>query len=236
MKEFYIYKLVRSDGLSYVGSTCNFKRRMQAHKRSNRFTIGISEIIILEKCGIADVDKLEKFYVDKFDTYKNGLNMTPTGRGKSENAKFSTYGLSHSSSTRKKMKRAWMKRKQTGFINNNGRTLSTETKKKMSATRKGICWKKNLKINNTERNKIITNYVDGVIKFDLEFIKSMVKSSQKDIINSLSFGEMISPNGKKLTYETLYAHYVSRLYGVTPQYIKALLKGDVGGATHFTER
>lgn len=143
MKEFYIYKITRTDDLSYIGSTCHFKRRMDAHRRSERFRIGIKFIVVLDTCGENNVEALEKVYIDFFDTFRFGLNMTETGGGLNKTNKFSTYGMRHTKETRNKMVMAWERKKQRGFVNNMGRKFSTETRKKNEQTTQGYMLEKN---------------------------------------------------------------------------------------------
>lgn len=64
----------------------------------------------------------------------------------------------------------------------------------------------------------------------------MVKNLQKEAIDELYISELVSANGKSLNYETLYSQFISRKYGVTPQYIRLLIGGNVGDSKHFTKR
>ena len=79
----------------YIGKSIDIKTRFRhhflllkgnrhhSHKLQNSFNkYGINNFIcgIIEECDIDQLDSLERFYIDKYDTYNNGLNeVVPNG-------------------------------------------------------------------------------------------------------------------------------------------------------------
>lgn len=92
----YIIKNTINDKV-YVGQSVDIEHRFYAHKYSamNRRqdshtqihramkTIGVENFYyeILEECPIESLDEREIYYIDKFDSYVNGYNMTLGGEG-----------------------------------------------------------------------------------------------------------------------------------------------------------
>ena len=146
---FCIYKLTRlTDNKSYIGTTLlkRFKIRMREHRKSVRFANSafIYEILI-ETSSEQDLYILEKEYIEKFDTYNNGLNLTPTGAGLNDGVKFTTLGFKFSKESREKMSKA-KKGKEMPWLKN--RKVSPETKAKLSEIGKNKQHSSKLKLNN----------------------------------------------------------------------------------------
>lgn len=91
----YLYSLInRINNKTYFGITTDFNRRMRDHKNrtidDNRKLYNSinkygwknfdKEIVEVVYCR-TEVFELEKFYIEEFDTFKNGLNSTPGGEG-----------------------------------------------------------------------------------------------------------------------------------------------------------
>lgn len=93
---FTIYSITRVDGLKYIGSTKNLKSRINSHKKSKRFEIGIEKFEILDTCeNIDEAREKECEWISHYDTYHNGLNVTIHGGGSHDNTeKFNTLGMS----------------------------------------------------------------------------------------------------------------------------------------------
>ena len=135
-----VYLITREDGLQYVGSTTEnrFDKRINEHKYHPRFNKFDFSVEVLKDNILTEVDRfrLEKEYIKSFDTYKNGLNETPDGTGRSRSTKFTTLGYNHTEKTKRKIsqklsgKPAWNKGK-TGYF-------SKETLENMSKKRKGV--------------------------------------------------------------------------------------------------
>ena len=114
-QEFVIYRALSPSGKSYIGLTSNYEKRQYDHKydaeklRSNKpFHKAIrkyrDEIVweVLEKGnGLEWAQIAEKKWINEFDTYNNGYNLTLGGEG------------------------------ALGFPTNLGRTLTDETKEKI---------------------------------------------------------------------------------------------------------
>lgn len=73
----------------------NFKQRLYAHRSSKRFRdYKISNVVILERLDVQDkAVEREKYWVNFYDTYNRGLNLTPTG-GADCGERFNTLGMS----------------------------------------------------------------------------------------------------------------------------------------------
>lgn len=76
---YYIYFLKDLDGkVKYVGQTKNLDSRKREHKRNKPPHI----FEISEKIDISEKAKeIEIFYIEKFDTFKNGWNKSTGGEG-----------------------------------------------------------------------------------------------------------------------------------------------------------
>ena len=231
MKKTWVYKINRSDGLSYIGITVNPKHRFKGHKKSNRFEMGIESIEILKECDTYEqAEQLEEYYIQKYDTYKNGLNLTPRGKGLNENCKFNTLGYIFSEKSRRKMSKSSMGNK--GF---SGGRHTEETKKNWSDKRKGVCWVTNLKLSEEQVEYIKNNY--GKIEVTEEFLKNKVKKTQQKMIGEVSYDKLISKNGKPINYLTFYCDYMANKMGVTSAYIRRIIDGKSrNGTIHHTER
>lgn len=219
----YVYLITRTDNTKYVGITLNMNKRLSEHRRSKRFESGVKEHIALSACDdYSEARKLEEYFITKYDTYNNGLNMTPNGGKLKDCEKFNTLGLKFSDETKSKMcENHWSK---TGSYRQNGRTLSKETKDKMSAGRVGK-FHGSRKVSKDEVIVIIESYKNNSIDFEDEFVKQFVKSSDKERVGSVGIKQLTTPNGKSLTLEKLYAEYYARLFGVTPNAIRGILNG-----------
>lgn len=227
-----VYKIKRSDGLEYVGITSRPNIRFKEHKRSKRFKVGIDDITILAKVNTyEEAEDLEEMYIDMFDTFENGLNVTSNGRGKNPDCKFNTLGYEFSKDSRIQMSHSAKRRGSKHLVEY---VFTDEDKKKMSNTRKGIYWGANEKISEEQSKQIYNSYMDESLMFDQEFIMKFVKSSQKNDIDKLPFSELRSKNGKPLNNLTLYCHYYADKYGVTHQNIRRIInnKGTRSPSCH----
>lgn len=110
-----VYLLTRkSDSQQYVGITIErrMKQRMGDHKRSKRFRNDEFTIEILEKSlDRSYIEQRESELIEELDTYNNGLNESPSGKGYGHNSKnFTTLGYIFSEESRKKMSESAKKR------------------------------------------------------------------------------------------------------------------------------
>ena len=85
--EKIVYKMTcRTTGKSYIGETVELRRRLQEHKsRAKRRHSKVAEAITIYGMDDFDVEILdnshnEKYYIELYDTYNNGLNSTIDGQ------------------------------------------------------------------------------------------------------------------------------------------------------------
>lgn len=124
-----IYKITSPSGKIYIGSTVNFYKRIghyiynknlneqpKVFNSFNKYGIYNHKFEILEVINIENLNEKEIEYIEKFDSLKNGLNLTTGGR---------TYFF-HSEESRKKIS-----------VSKMGKKCSEETKLKISNTLTG---------------------------------------------------------------------------------------------------
>ena len=91
----YIYKITNKiNGHSYIGLSTHLEDRWKYHQdpynwnRENKKTLyqaivkyGIEnfEFSVIEECSVKELGEKEIYYIDYFDTYYNGYNMTKGG-------------------------------------------------------------------------------------------------------------------------------------------------------------
>lgn len=88
-----IYKITNKvNGKSYIGQTrytIEFRLKQHQYKKDNtyfhnaiqKYGIENFDMKILEECNIEDLNSREIFYIAKYDTFKNGYNLTIGGDG-----------------------------------------------------------------------------------------------------------------------------------------------------------
>jgi len=218
----YVYLIERIDGMCYVGITIDPKKRFRQHSRSDRFNIGIKSTKILEECDdYSMAENLEEYYINKLDTFKNGLNLTNTGKGMSD-CKFNTLGHVFSEKSRLKMSKSAKKR----GVNTTGYKFDDEVKERWSELRKNKYWGNNKKITDDEALIIYNTYANDELEFDVEFMKAYVKKTQRESIEDLPFNELSSPNGRPLSKMTLYAGHYAKVYDVTSATIRQIIDNN----------
>ena len=89
----YIYKITNKvNGKSYIGQTrytIEFRWRQHIHKKDNTYfhnaikKYGVDNFIVekLEECNIEDLNEKEIYYIAKYNTFKDGYNLTIGGDG-----------------------------------------------------------------------------------------------------------------------------------------------------------
>lgn len=210
--ENVIYLITRNDGKQYVGITCQFNRRMSAHKRTDRFKDEIKNIEILRECETyEEAERLEPDYIKKYNTFYDGLNKSIDGKGNHLAPNFNTKGYKFTEEQRENMrKNHWSKRMKNTWTN--PKNYSEETRNSLSKKRKGKCWCPR-KIPREAALEFIHSYENDLIKFDSDFIKQFVKVTHKDQVGNLSLEELKTPNGKHLNKLKLYSEYFYKEYG-----------------------
>lgn len=97
MRTYYIYKATNKiNGKVYIGQTVDYKSRLWQHRRCyekedcdfhdaiKEFGFDNFEWEVIGTCEEENrADDLEKFYIEKYDSYRNGYNMTKGGKGAS---------------------------------------------------------------------------------------------------------------------------------------------------------
>lgn len=138
---YYIYFLRNLNGeIKYVGQTKNLNARKREHKRNKPpHTFEMCEQIEISE----QAKEAEIFYIEKFNTYKNGWNKSTGGEG------FEDYGRKGIGGV-KKGNIPWNKGIKDCF--------SKETIEKMSSTRKGRVFSR--KINDYQIKEIRKIYND----------------------------------------------------------------------------
>ena len=120
----YIYKITSPNNRIYIGQTINLKQRKSVYK--NNLFIGqiklwnnckkynwkpIDTFIIIEECLCGknkfNLNEREKYWINFYNSYYNGLNCTNGGHG--------SIGLKHSTETKLKMKNSWLKVNKNEF-------------------------------------------------------------------------------------------------------------------------
>lgn len=139
----------------------NYKTCRKFYNAIRKYGINNFIIGIIEECDCKVLNEKEKYYIEKFDTYKNGLNSTLGGEG--------TSGWKHTKETKEKIKEKRRKQvlteehkqklrgkkhteewKENHIKRMTGRIVSQETRKKLSEKLKG---RKGKEITTEQRKK-----------------------------------------------------------------------------------
>ena len=175
-----IYKLTSPSGKSYVGQTTNLKDRKRCFYNPNKYYSGHKLDNAIKKYGIENfkyeiviqivesdkfklrkkLDELEIYYIEKYDSYNNGYNMTLGGSG--------SKGCFQTEESRKKISNKAKGRK--GSMT--GRHLTEEQRKKVSDFAKTRTGDKNpffgKSHSETTKKRIGTANSIPIIQLDLE--------------------------------------------------------------------
>lgn len=89
-----IYKITNKiNGKSYIGQSNNIKRRWMEHKKYRyakdkalykafeKYGLENFTFDIIEECSLKELDNREIYYIEKFNSYKDGYNETLGGQG-----------------------------------------------------------------------------------------------------------------------------------------------------------
>lgn len=147
MKRAGIYKILNPNGLIYIGQSTNIDNRLLNYKTDNKtynspirqsmrrhgFNNHVFEI--LHECEISMLDQMEKYYINLYDSFNNGLNFTSGGKK----------GYIGSVETYKKVSQSLLGKKRPEYVinkiketkRNNPVVVSNETRKLMSKKAKG---------------------------------------------------------------------------------------------------
>lgn len=139
-----IYKLTSPNGKIYIGQTINFKKRFRKYKcgafngqiklwnNCQKYNWNpIDYVYIIETCLIDELDDREIYWIDKYDSYLNGLNCNLGGKTRK--------GFKHSEETKEKLRgyKHTDESKEKIRLVNIGRIVSEETKEKLRLSNTG---------------------------------------------------------------------------------------------------
>jgi hypothetical protein len=222
-----VYKLTRTDGLAYIGISCQFEKRLHAHKHSERFKSGILDAEILFEGSYEQCIDLEESYIAEHDTFNNGLNSTYSGKGYNpdvENSPWITVGKRHTAKTKEKMKaNHWSK---SGVYTPKGKKHSDKSKQLMSSKRKGKLLYEP-KFGKDIKNEIRNAYNDIVVTYD-DAIKKCA-SKYLNIINTTNMfdGSIKLKSGHPLTEHSIKLDKLAKMYSgvMTKAHLNNIVKG-----------
>lgn len=219
-KKGVVYRIIREDMLSYIGTTVDIKRRIWQHNRTPKFSEKkMLDYEILFEGDYYNCLKMEEFFIKKYDTFKNGLNMTEHGRGKNETTKFNTYERKHTEETKKKIsEKSKLKKARSGWKH------SDESKEKMSKKRKGVVPKHMVKIQ--DKGSLINSFIG--FEYDVYDVLPFLKTTQqreyeeKNTIN----GDLKFKNGHSVNKFRVFSLLYSEKLNVTSNCIKRILRDE----------
>lgn len=212
-----VYKITRKDGKSYIGIAKKFEYRLSQHKKSERFSSGISHYTILFEGNYKECSELEESFIAEHDTFNNGLNKTKTGKGFRE---IDHTGLKRPEDTRMKQREAWQARKDSGW-QREPIPHTKESKLKMSEARKGFVWKppKLTKDQVDDIRKSFSSQANFMLTLG-QIHKLVRKRDMNKYTENMTAQEFlktspVSKNGKAINYSTLFRIEFSKRYHVT---------------------
>lgn len=225
-----VYKITRSDGQEYIGITVDLNKRVKEHTRSSRFASGISKVeVLFESIKYEDCQNLESAFIEKFDTFNNGLNLSPTGKGKGhrkgECNSFTTKGMTFSESAKEKMSKAHKSR--TNYAK--GWCHSAATRKRWSELRKGRVFNPKLSAQEVEKIKKID--IESFLLPKSYIILKIKKSQKLNIVkdeysvSELRSMKLVSGNGKPVNFIGWVADMIKGDYSIDAPMIRNILAG-----------
>lgn len=195
---YFIYVITRDDGKVYVGTT-NSKRlyhRMCHHKYSTRFRNHSFTYEIVAAWKTSEVFEYEEYFIQKYDSFLNGLNRSKDGKGNHLSAAFSTLGWKMSEETKRKIGEKSKRARKA-----KGHKFSAEVKARLSEKRKGKFF--------------------GKRKFALQFIDQIYEHYQRR--PHIQKAGKVQPNGRLLSYERAFANQYASVYGMTSTYLYMII-------------
>lgn len=117
-----IYKITNPKGKSYIGQSIDIESRHIQYKNGHckqqpklynsiqKYGWDNHEVEIIVECGVTELDNLEIYYIEKFNTLTNGLNLSGGGEGGGLKTELTKQKISKS---HKGMKKSWVKSRLT---------------------------------------------------------------------------------------------------------------------------
>lgn len=141
-----IYKITSPNNKVYIGQTINFEQRCRKYKyqafkgqiklwnNCQKYLWNpINTIEIIEICRRDILDERERYWINEYNSYIDGLNADLGGKTRK--------GFKHSEQTKEKLRKANLGKKHSDETRKKmseiGKNKSDETKKKMSESHKG---------------------------------------------------------------------------------------------------
>lgn len=249
-----IYKITSPSNKVYIGQSINIEKRWYDHKKvyktkksrlySSFVKYGIENHVfeVITICLIEDLNKLEKYYVDLYESTNNikGLNLRDGGGSKaciSEETKIKISNTTKGRIGKKKTE----EQKIAQSIRQKGKVLSQETKQKMSLAKKG-------KRKTEETKKKMSLYSKNRSKTHLEKLsKSLTgkicseESRQKNRLSSIgqkAWNKGISkynfdiPNIiEKLKHQSCIS--IAKEYGCNEANLRHFIKNNTGNTISY---
>ena len=208
-----IYLLTRkSDGQQYVGITIEDRihNRMSQHRCTDRFREDdFTAQVIYESYDRKEVENLEEHYINKYDTFYNGLNNTKGGKGYGHNdPKFTTLGYEFTDEQKKNMSKSGkLRAEKEGFA-----VRSKRSKEFMMDGRIPQ------KLSKERKNKRMAP--PKISDEDVQKIRKRFHSMEDYLVSKTNevneYRESRNPSWKKTNKERVFSHQFSEEYGVTP--------------------
>lgn len=209
-----VYKIIGLDGRPYIGisSLKNLGNRKSAHKNKKASMLGDNFIIepIYMSTDRLHIEQMEEFFIEDYDSYNNGHNLTRNGKGNHNNTeKFNTYGYKFSDASKHKMRVARLKLRDEGKLT----TEHLNTPENREKNRERM-----IKYNKTrttqypiEKYKMFDIYSE-LLKFEIDDIKFISRDTKCK--NKRYFS----------TYSGAAMHYFVDVYGISYQCVLDILR------------
>lgn len=147
-----IYKITNPVGAIYIGQSKNIELRFKKYKilsggvknqpklYQSLLQYGVSAHVydVVKECKESELDDLEKFYINYFNSFKNGLNMTDGGIRKFNISKEVSSKISEANRNRSDEVKKKIGQSKIGNKNMLGKHHTEDTKIKISKAKSGI--------------------------------------------------------------------------------------------------
>jgi len=216
---YYVYLITRLDDLKqYIGTTNSdrLSERMKDHRHSDRYrNRPFTYEILYSTTDFEDCLLHETRLVQQYDTYRNGLNATRSGKGcHHDSPQFTTHGYKYTDEQRanvsKGIRAAFAERKTKGLGHwIKGIKRSAELRQRWSVVRKNKRFAPCKKLTPIKIKDIRDAWA-----------RHITLPGEHKIGTKL-------PNGLTLTYRILFTKYFADQYRVTGVLIKGIIDGKV---------